>query len=304
MPTPPISRRHFVQQTLAAGAGVALAGRAPAAETKPAARFRIVGFSKPFQSAGYERCAEIVKEVGWSGIECPVRKKGQIEPERIDDELPKLHDAFQKEGLAIDLITTDIRGVNPLTQRVLRAAQKLGIKRYRLTFVQYDLDKPIPPQVASWKAELRELAALNKELGLHGGIQNHSGAKYMGAPIWDLYEMLHDLEPKHLGICFDIGHATVEGGLSWPIQARLMEPFFTAVFVKDFFWDKGARGWAPKWGPLGEGQVRKEFFDWLQKSSFSGPLSQHIEYPTGDGPEQVAAMKKDCATLKKWLGAA
>ena len=29
---------------------------------------------------------------------------------------------------------------------------------------------------------------------------------------------------------------TVEGGTAWPIHARLMEPMFTAVYVKDFAW--------------------------------------------------------------------
>ena len=47
--------------------------------------------------------------------------------------------------------------------------------------------------------------------------------------------------------------------------------------------------------------VHKEFFTWLKTTPYSGPISQHIEYQEGAGPEQIAAMKRDLATLKSWL---
>jgi sugar phosphate isomerase/epimerase len=222
-------------------------------------------------------------------------------PERVEDDLPRLQEALQKRALTLTLLTTDVGKVDPLAERVLRTAAKLGVKRYRLTFFKYDLSKPIPPQLAEIKARLRDVAALNRELGLKAGFQNHSGRDDIGSPVWDIYEIVHDIDPEHLGTCFDIGHATVEGGTSWPIEARLMEPYFTCVYVKDFAWVKEAKGWTAKWGPLGEGMVRREFFEWLKKSSYSGPISQHCEYLTGDGPEEMAAMKKDCALLKSWL---
>jgi sugar phosphate isomerase/epimerase len=188
-----------------------------------------------------------------------------------------------------------------LNERVLRAAAKLGVKRYRLTYRHYDFSKPLLPQLADWKAKLKDLAALNRELGIQGGIQNHSGKDYVGAPVWDIHELVRDLDPAHLGICFDIGHATLEGGTSWPIQAHLMEPYFTCVYVKDFAWEKTAQGWKTKWGPLGDGLVRPEFFQWLKKSKYNGPISLHCEYFEGANPDQIAQMKKDLDRLKSWL---
>lgn len=296
--SPSLCRRDFLGTLATAALATPLAA---IAAPKPASRFPLITFSKPFQDVGFDRTAEIVAEIGWEGIECPVRAKGQVLPEKVEDDLPRLHEALTKRGLSLGLVTTDIRKVDPLGERVLRAAAKLGVKRYRTSYVKYDLSKPLPPQLAEWKAELKDLAALNKELGMYGGIQNHSGRDYIGAPIWDIYELVHDLDPQHLGMCFDIGHATLEGGTSWPIESKLMEPFLTCVYVKDFYWAKGPKGWAPHWGPLGDGMVRKEFFDWLKKSSYQGPISQHCEYLHGDGPEQMAAMKKDCTLLKSWL---
>jgi len=291
-------RRTFLATSLGAAAALSLR---VSAEAKAAARFPIIGFTKPFQHVGYEQTADVVAEIGWSGIECPVRKKGQVEPERVEDELPKLHEALKKRGLTIGQITTDIRRADPLAERVLRTARQLGVTRYRLSYFHYDLQKAIPPQLAEIKAGLRDLAQLNQELGMRGGVQNHHGRNYVGAAIWDIHELVKDHAQGELGVCFDLGHATIEGGTSWPIQAKLMEPYLTSVYVKDFTWQKTSKGWAPKWCPLGEGLVRREFFDWLKTTNYTGPISQHVEYLEGAGPAQIAAIQKDVRTLQSWL---
>ena len=300
--SPSLPRREFLAKSALAAAGLALATKTAQAEPSPANdRFELIVFNKPFQDVGFEQTADIIAEVGWHGIECPVRAKGQILPERVEEDLPKLVDALKKRGLALSILTSDILTPDARAEKVLRTAKALGIHRYRLGFAYYDLDKPIAPQLANWKAAARDLAALNKELGLKAGYQNHSGSKNIGAPIWDIVDLVHDVDPEHLGLCFDIGHATIEGGYAWQIHCRAAQPFFTAVYVKDFAWEKTKNDWKAKWCPLGEGMVHKEFFTWLKTTPYSGPISQHIEYQEGAGPEQIAAMKRDLATLKSWL---
>jgi len=124
------------------------------------------------------------------------------------------------------------------------------------------------------------------------------GASLVGAPIWDLYELVKDHSPDHFGVAMDIGHTTVEGGMCWPTHANLMEPYLRAIYVKDFQWkDRNV-----EWIPLGEGRIDPEFFAWLQKSDFSGPVSLHVEYLDHAGvPEHVKALRGDIATLKDWL---
>lgn len=294
----PLGRRSFLRTVGAAALAAPFTARAETPAISP-----FIYFSKGIQKTTYERTAEVVAEVGWHGIELPLRAKGQIEPERVEEELPRMVDALKKRGLVVGLITTDITGPDtPHAEKVLRTAKGLDITRYRMGFARYDLDKPIKPQLDALKPQCRELAALNKQLGMRGGWQNHSGAKMIGCAVWDIYELVRDLDPEALGMCFDIGHATLEGGLSWPVQARLMLPWMVCVYVKDFAWERSAKGgFDPKWGPLGSGAVHREFFDWLKKSGYRGPLSQHCEYLDGDGPEQITAMKKDCALLREWL---
>jgi len=296
-----LSRREFLSGMAATAAASSVLGAGAVARSAPKPRFKIIGFTKPFQTAGPSELADIVARIGWDGIECPVRPKGQVEPERVEDELPRVVEALRSVGREVTILTTAITKLNPLAERVLRTASRLGIKRYRLGFWTYTKDKSIPDQIAEVHAAMRDLVALNKELGITGAHQNHSGAAFFGAPVWDIHAVIKDYDPRHLGICFDIGHATIEGLLSWPIQARLMQPYFAAVYLKDFLWQRGPAGWRLDWCPLGKGTVDPKFFQMLKQSDYAGPISQHHEYEVGSGVAMIQAMKRDLEVLKRWL---
>ncbi len=300
------SRRQFLASTFAAAATTTLLPTAPAlAQTVAKPRRQLLGFSKPFQQLSFDQTADVVAEVGWDGIECPVRPGGQIELERAADELPRLVEALGKRGKTLGLLTTAITNTSqPHAESLLRLAAGLGIKRYRLGFLNYAAERPIPVQLAEIQDQLADLAKLNLELGLQAGFQNHSGSTNVGAPAWDIWTLIKDLDPRAIGVCFDIGHATLEGGLSWPTDARLLEPRYSAVFVKDFLWRKHNGRWRADWVPLGQGMVDPRFFTWLKTTSFAGPIVQHHEYDHGQGAPMIAKMRQDLAVLREWLGAA
>ena len=176
------------------------------------------------------------------------------------------------------------------------------MRRYRLGPIRYVANKSIRQQVTELTPQIRDLAQLNRTIGIQGGIQNHSGADYFAAPVWDAMEAIQDLDPSAMGIAFDIGHATLEGGLSWPIQARLAEPRYSVVYVKDFRWERQNSTWTPAWCALGQGMVSKKFFATLARSSFSGPIVQHHEYDLGKTPaDNLAHYKEDLRVLRGWL---
>jgi sugar phosphate isomerase/epimerase len=297
------TRRGFLAASALATAGLVLRGSGSiAAEPESSPRFPIIGFTKPFQALSAEQTAELVARVGWDGIECPVRARGQIEPERVADDLPRFVEVLRRQKLDIHLVATDIVSMQtPHAEPVLRTVARTGIKRIRLGFLSYGTDVWPPDRLKEIAPALRDVAVACKELGLHAGFQNHSGNGYIGAAVWDVFSMIRDLDPRHIGFCFDIGHATLEGGLSWPVTARLVEPFLTAVLVKDFLWKKEAAGWKDAWCPLGEGMVNRSFFDWLKKTSYRGPICQHHEYELGNPTHMVEHMQSDLKVLKEWL---
>jgi sugar phosphate isomerase/epimerase len=295
-----ISRRSFVGCAAAAVAVLSVP-----AEESAAARYKIIGFIKPFQNFEFARIAEVARELGWDGVEIPVRKGGTIEPEQVEEKLPDLAEKLKKAGVKLSIIATDVADANdPLARKVLNTARRLGIGLYRAKHLRYDLKEPIAPQVDRLGHTLHDLAQLNKELGIQGGVQNHSGADYLGAPVWDLWHMLRDIDPNFLGIYFDIAHATIEGGLSWPLESKLVEPHLVALSVKDFTWveqENAKNKWREQWCPLGEGMVHPEFFQNLKQTRYSGAISMHFEYDLGQGDSMIGGLRKDTQTLRRWV---
>ncbi len=137
----------------------------------------------------------------------------------------------------------------------------------------------------------------------------------LGASVWDLWILLKDFDARWVSSNFDVGHATVEGGLGgWVNSTRLMTPFIRGVAIKDFKWGRNAKGgWEPQWCPLGEGMVNfKVFLAMLKEADFSGPVQLHTEYPLGgvengagtltlEKSEVLATIRKDLATLRAWM---
>jgi L-ribulose-5-phosphate 3-epimerase len=100
--------------------------------------------------------------------------------------------------------------------------------------------------------------------------------------LWDLHYLLRDLDPRWMGVQFDIRHAVVEGGLAWPVNLRLLAGWINTLAVKDFRWARQGAGWETENCPLGQGMVDlPAFAGMLKRQSFSGPISIHFEYPLG-----------------------
>ena len=296
------SRRRFLEVAL--GAPLTACGMAPlaclAAPTKASKKpkNKFCAFIKFIQQLPYKELAETVADLGFDGIEATVRDGGHVLPERVEEDLPKLVEALKACDLEVTVMASSVNSLNqPLTKKVLRTASSLGIKRYRLAYYRYDLKRPIIPQLDALKPVLRDLVSFHRELGLQGLYQNHAGATSVGAPIWDLRYLMQAYSPEDLGIAFDIRHATVEGGLAWPLHFRLAKPHLGAIYVKDFRWQEDRK---PKNVPLGTGRIDPKFFAQARAAGFSGPLSLHVEYlPEAGLAPNVAALKTDLATLRK-----
>jgi sugar phosphate isomerase/epimerase len=193
------------------------------------------------------------------------------------------------------------------TENILKTANSLGIKYYRMGWWNYDFSKSIESQLANFKSQLRDIADMNRQFNIIGVYQNHSGDDSVGAPVWDIYELLKDIDTEYTGIHFDIGHATVEGGYAWPINFHLMKKYIKAVIVKDFRWSyEGEQRAEVKWCPIGQGCINPEFFEMLENIAYTGPITMHHEYEVeGSGEKKIEnlmnAMKNDTITVRNWL---
>jgi len=294
-----IDRRQFAKSVAFAAAASAIPRHLSAAFVPPK-RFTYCAFVKFLTELDFDELADAIAEAGFEGIEVTARKKeSYINLDRAAEELPRLNEALAKRGLEITILTTDVlRADEPGAESLLRTAAKNGIKRYRLGFHRYDLKQPILPQLAALQPVFRDIAALNRELGIAALYQNHCGADMLGATVWDLHSLIKDYPVTEIGCVFDIRHATVEGGEAWPVYWDLMKAHLGAISVKDFRWN----GRKSQHVPLGAGQVDPKFFRLLRESSFAGPVSVHVEYAGDHGAKaNIEALKTDFATLRKWM---
>jgi sugar phosphate isomerase/epimerase len=302
-----MNRRNFLKtSTLMTGAIASGLPNISLSESKN--QVKIGGFTKELQMLSYDETARVASEIGWDGIECPVRPGGQVLPERVEEDLPRMVEALKKHNLTLEVMATSIHNPSEeFTEPILKTAATLGIKYYRMGWWKYDFSKNIDQQLKNCKSQLIELAELNKKYNIVGVYQNHSGSNYIGAPVWDIYELLKDIDSNHIGIHFDIGHATVEGGYAWPIHFHRIKPFIKAVIVKDFRWHyNGDEKSEVHWCPLGDGSINPDFFDMLREINFSGPVTMHYEYEVeGSGKNRlenlIEAMKDDTIILHKWI---
>ena len=295
-----LSRRSFMTACLASVSG-ALANNTTAQDHS--SRHELCVFTKPFNSLSFSELARHVAKLGFDGIEAPIRQGGHVEPDTVHEKLPELHEALRQHGLDITVMTSDINDPDdPSTEKTLRTAATLGIKRYRMKYFRYDSTQNIHKQLLNFRSKATALAEMNHQFGIQGLYQNHAGKDYCGAAIWDLETLLDGIEPSDMGVAYDIRHASVEGGTSWPTTWRMIEPRVQTVYVKDFQWEASAR---PVNVPLGQGRVPASFFDLLKASNFKGPISLHEEYLDHRDPnlvdDHLKAIKKDFAVLQSWI---
>lgn len=295
-----MNRRSFVTTSALAGMGLMAGSKAMAAE--PTSTREIAVFTKFLEKLSFDELAAAISPLGVAGLEAPLRKGGHIEPADMVEKLPLLVEALAKKDLRVLIMASSIDSVDKagLAEKQLRAAAKAGIKKYRLQHLKYDLTKPIKPQVANFKAQLTDLAQLNKEIGIQGLYQNHRGNNYVGGPIWDMVGMLEQIDVNHLGMAFDFAHATVEGANAWEMNFLSAQPHIGAVFYKDY--KLNGKKWEPC--PIGQGAVNPLSGKLVSTLPDNIPIAIHIEYVSGGDvvAKTVEAMKNDLSTVRKWLG--
>ena len=298
------SRRKFLHAS-AASAAAALTFPSASSAAASSASNELCVFSKPLQHLSYEALAELAAEMGFAGIEGTVRQGGHVEPSRVEEDLPKQIEALKKSGVAMTIMTTDVNTADSeLHRRVIKTAAALGVKRFRMGSIKYDSNTPLPGQIEEIKKTFKELVAFCQPLGIRPLYQNHAGAGRFGSGLWDLYQVLETLPADSSGVTFDIRHATVEGGQSWPTEFQLMRPHIGMVYCKDCIWETGNK--RPVNVPLGTGRVDyPAFIKLLKKSKYDGPISLHMEYKDHKDPsllkESIAAIRADKKALDALL---
>ncbi len=277
------------------------------------ARQKITIFSKHLHWLGIDAMAETTAEMGFDGVDLTVRPGGHVIPENVEDELPGAAELFNKAGVDIVMLCTTIQDVTqPLTEKILKTANQLGIKYYRMDWYHYDRTIGIDQNLEDFQLKMQDLAGMNEHYGIRGAYQNHDGT-WFGAPVWDVGIILKKINSDWLGLQYDILNASIEGTNSWNLGLEWIAHNIHTIDIKDGKWFKENDKWQVDYLPLGDGDVDyKTFTGLLNKLDISVPFSMHFEYDLGGAeigadhltvPKQTVldAMKKDLKTFEEYL---
>ena len=299
-----LTRRHLIRSAAhAAVAGLVLRQDAEAADAP------ICFFSKHLPELDWTELGRAVKTAGFDGVDLTVRAKGHVLPERAAADLPRAIDAIKAQGVSVPMVTTELTAASdPTAKPLLQAAAKSGVRYFKTGYWRYTESGDVRGRLAAAGAALDGLVALARDCGIVLGFHNHTA--YIGAALWDIAPAMDQLDPKWAGYYFDPRHAVAEGGGgAWKAATHLVAPRMKMMALKDFYWEKTAKGWMIRDCPMGKGAV-----DWawvaktIGEAKFRGPISLHFEYEIpGSTPRErtkntLTAAVADLAVARKFFG--
>ncbi len=312
------NRRKFISTIAAASAGTAMLTKSSAATALfPDSKgdYPVYFFSKPLDKFENDFMGETLNRVGsLAGYDVTVRPGGKIEPQNVESDLPRFVETGKKYNLETKMIVSAFsRADDPHIDQVLRTASGLGVRHYRMGYIDYDKSMDVWEFLQSIKFQIIKLAEVNEKYGIQAGYQNHSGGPKFGTPLWDLWEILRDMPCQFISSQFDVRHAMVEGASTYILALKLLKDHIGSLAIKDFSWEVTNGKARNVHLPLGEGLVDFDlYFKTIKELGIKVPITLHVEYPLLNADEGklpllkqqdilVSKIKKDVDFVNRFL---
>jgi sugar phosphate isomerase/epimerase len=320
--SPNFDRRAFLTRTthalMASGVAGLLANRyaenvfadsAKGTSSGSHSDFPIAIFTKVFQTHTFAELSDAVAVVGADGVEATIRSKGHIDPEQADTLIPEFVEALAKNQKKLLIAATGINEADKPSEKLLKVLRDNGVRYYRMGYYRYEKSKRGTSklqEVREAAAKAKDLAAMNRELGVVGLYQNHYGKDYVGSLIWDLAILFEGIDRQDMGVALDLRHLHAEISGSYQTAVDVIRPHLRSIFLKDTRRDP-LNGNTLTDVPLGEGLVSRDLFRDALQSITPAPISLHVEYfgqnaiPTDKIQPVVDAYRRDLTTLRGWI---
>jgi sugar phosphate isomerase/epimerase len=259
-----MDRRAFFQSSIVAALAAKVLGDSPAAwgqtpAAAPAAQPAAAPAPRKLIMDAYTRhlhwirspdeIAEAAIEMTCGGVNPTIQPyPGHIDPTKVGQELPAFVKTMQKHGLRVKQVrggnATDVSAPN--VEAMIGAMGQSGVTHYWIGTDNYDLAKPILPQLDAIKRKVEQFVKVNQKHGTTLMYHTRAGANSVGSVVWDLLYVMKDFDPKHVGFHWDTGHMSHHGSNMWELLMRTAGPYVVGMGWKD-------RTWEQNLGFLGEG---------------------------------------------------
>ncbi|MFQ6131208.1 MAG: sugar phosphate isomerase/epimerase family protein [Armatimonadota bacterium] len=271
----------------------------------------LIMFSKMLQEFDVSGAGDIIKGLGFDGVDLTCRPGGHVLPENVTTDLPPAVATLRDRGLSVPMLTTGILSAEePHAEDIFRMAAECQVPALKLGYHQYRAFGTIQDLIAEVRAELGGLAKLAQQYGVSANLHIHSG-NYVTALAPILYILVKDFDREHVGAYVDPGHMYNEGGLSgWKIGIDILSPWINLVAAKSMGWvcqenEDGTVAWHNKMFPIKQGMVQwPQVFECLKAIGYDGPVSLHSEYQGGHSwrdlttQELIAQTREDIEYIK------
>lgn len=248
----------------------------------------LIMFSKMLQEYSVAEAGDIIKDIGFDGVDLTVRAGGHVEPESAASDLAPAVEALGDKGLSVPMLTTAIESANdPTAEPIFRAAAACGVKALKLGYWQVREFGRMREKIVEAKQALVGINALAEKYEVSANIHVHSG-DFLSALAPVVWMLIEPYDPKCIGAYPDLCHMGLEGARSgWKQGLDLLGDRINIVGVKNagLYQEKDDQGnvrWQGKLLPVWEGITPlPEAFGYLRQLGFDGPCSFHSEYKGG-----------------------
>ena len=271
---------------------------------------KFIVFTKPWKTMGLEMLCEQVAQMGFDGVEYPLRDGYQVQPSDGAKGIKRLADVLEGFDLAvgsiaggIDVKFTHDNKVAGINEELFAGCGEAGIKIIRIC---QGLDKSIGffENLEQIKRTYDAAVPYCEKYGVTIGVQMHCNACISSSA--ETYILLKDYDPKHIAAVWDSGHSGLAG----------TEPCFAIDTVWDMlcmvnfkaaYWkirtgpEKGEAEWDSHWttGRHALGSWR-EAVNHLKKRGYPGIVCMPAEYT--DEPNVEKYTREDLAYMKELFG--
>ena len=137
---------------------------------------KLLMFTKHLQDLPLEKMADVVRDLGFDGLDVTTRTGGTIAPESVTEDLPRVIDVCAARGLEVGMLTTEITGPDhDHAESIFQAASDAGIKFLKLGYFRYGDFGGLSRQLDEIRGRLEGLAPMARRYGVTVCVHTHSG---------------------------------------------------------------------------------------------------------------------------------
>jgi sugar phosphate isomerase/epimerase len=245
-------------------------------------------FSKYMIGYTVEQLGKKVQELGFSGIEFPLRPGYQCEPGDVSTKfvpmVKRLRDDF---GIDVPIVTNGHDPSLPAIEAIYEACSSAGVRYFRSSYWGVNgLDY--------WEAhgkalkDIKGLEKLSEKYGVKTAIHMHAG-KLLTAHCLGTQLLVRECDPKYVGVYLDPAHMSL-GGEDYEMGLGIVKSHLCLVGVKNCCYVGSPGHWGTSWVPIFDGLVPwANVIKLLKNIGYDGVLCFHAEYSDHDRTSEYVA---------------